>query len=156
MLNNRWTLWYHSIKDTNWSKQSYKEIFVIENMFDYMIHREIIKPHHLYNGMLFLMKDKIYPIWEDPNNRMGCCLSFKIPYNKVKDQWDKYVLYVINELISSKPDTITGISIAPKKEFNIIKLWISQSNDNICNTIYYDDNLLKKDNMKCKKHILTD
>ena len=27
-LNSEWNLWYHSIKDNNWTKDSYKQIYI--------------------------------------------------------------------------------------------------------------------------------
>ena len=30
------------------------------------------------NGMFFVMKRDIFPTWEDPRNRNGCFLSFKV------------------------------------------------------------------------------
>ena len=153
-MDTQWNLWFHSIKDNNWKLDSYKKICSIGNMFDYLILKETIQPHHLYNSMLFLMKDTICPIWEDPRNREGCCLSFKVPYNKVKEEWDKITLYCINDLICCKKDLITGVSIAPKKEFNIIKIWLNESNSKLLDTIdYYDPHVIKS-NMQWKQHVL--
>ena len=28
-LKNKWIIWYHSINDNNWKKNSYKKIFVM-------------------------------------------------------------------------------------------------------------------------------
>ena len=34
-LNSEWNLWYHSIKDNNWTIESYKQIYTLKNMYDY-------------------------------------------------------------------------------------------------------------------------
>ena len=34
-LNNQWELWYHSITDNNWGKNSYQNISQINNLYDY-------------------------------------------------------------------------------------------------------------------------
>ena len=78
-LHNNWCLWYHSIKDNSWSIDSYKNIAKVTSLFDYKGLQETIKSHHLYNGMLFLMKDNIYPVWEDPENREGGSHHLKYP-----------------------------------------------------------------------------
>ena len=36
-LNTSWVLWYHSIKDTSWTKSSYKQMFTFTNIYDYSI-----------------------------------------------------------------------------------------------------------------------
>ena len=36
-LNKNWDLWYHSIKDNNWNKNSYRKLLTIRNLFDFKI-----------------------------------------------------------------------------------------------------------------------
>ena len=122
-LNQKWILWYHSINDNKWSKDSYKEIFKINNLFDYQYIVDTFKQDHYQNGMFFIMKDDIFPNWEDPSNRMGGCLSFKVPSKNIITEWKSLLLHCISDNILTD-DQINGISISPKKEFNIIKLWI--------------------------------
>ena len=72
------------------------------------------------------MRDGILPMWEDPENRLGCCISFKVPLKDIKSEWDKLLLKIISEDIHINIDDfnkLNGISISPKKEFNIIKMW---------------------------------
>jgi hypothetical protein len=122
-LKEKWNLWYHSINDNKWSKDSYKEIFKINNLFDYQYIVDTFKQDHYQNGMFFIMKDDIFPNWEDPSNRMGGCLSFKVPSKNIITEWKSLLLHCISDNILTD-DQINGISISPKKEFNIIKLWI--------------------------------
>ena len=70
-LKNRWTFWYHSINDNNWKINSYHKLYSIENIYDYKIIEDSFKNNHYYNGMYFIMRNDIKPIWEDPMNRMG-------------------------------------------------------------------------------------
>lgn len=151
---NYWKLWYHSVTDNSWSRGSYQPICDLKNIYDTIIISNVSKPHHLYNSMLFLMKENIYPIWEDPHNRMGGSISFKIPSDNVKKEWDKMCLFCTNNLLSTK-DIITGISISPKKEFNILKIWLNDYYENISDDICYYEPYITKENMKCKKHILS-
>lgn len=126
-LNTPWILWYHSIKDTSWKKNSYKEIYKFETIYDYSLFEDCIQLNHLQNGMFFLMRDGIFPNWEDPDNSEGCCISFKIPGDKIKNEFSKILLQCLSEDILKDPDTweeLNGFSIAPKKEFNIAKLWM--------------------------------
>lgn len=131
-LHSPWNLWYHGLEDKSWTKQSYKHIFTINNLYDLEGFHEIINQRHLQNSMFFLMRDDIFPTWEDPDNREGCCVSYKVPSNQLKEQWSKMVDRVVTEDILcnlAKHEELNGISIAPKKEFNIIKLWLRNTYD---------------------------
>ena len=123
-INDKWDIWYHSITDNNWSKDSYKKIFTIENLLDYKYITDTYQQNHYQNGMFFCMKEDIFPNWEDPDNRNGGCLSFKIQSVKIIEEWNDLLLKCIKELtLKDNNDEINGISISPKKEFNIIKIW---------------------------------
>ena len=80
-INSKWTLWYHSITDNKWTKDSYKKIMNINNILDYLFLKTNFEQQHLQNGMFFIMRDDIFPTWEDPDNRLGGCISFKV-YSK--------------------------------------------------------------------------
>ena len=41
------------------------------------------------NNHYFLMRDKILPIWEDPKNINGGCISIKLEIYKVEEIWNK-------------------------------------------------------------------
>lgn len=123
-----WTLWFHSVSDNNWDIDSYNKLFTINNLCDYEILKDCIKKIHLQNCMLFLMKDNILPIWEDPENINGSSLSFKILGKDVVKSWTDIILYTITEDINlNENHNINGLSISPKKEFNIIKIWTKDS-----------------------------
>lgn len=152
-LKNSWSLWYHSIKDNRWTIDSYKNIAKMTSLFDFQVLQDTIQSHHLYNGMLFLMKESIYPVWEDPDNREGGSLSFKIPCQNVKEEWDNALLYCIKELLTSENENINGISISPKKEFNILKIWLKHCNEiKDDNNIEYYGKYMIKENMIFRKH----
>jgi len=137
-LKNNWKLWYHSINDNNWENNSYKLIYNISSINDIMIIKEYIQQNHLQNAMFFLMKGDIFPTWEYPENREGSSISYKIPAQTLKESWDLLFIRLICEEIledKEKVSEINGISISPKKEFNIIKIWINNFNPNFIDTI---------------------
>ena len=90
-LNTNWCLWYHSINNNEWNKSSYKNLLTLSNIYDLKLMNDTIDKIHLQNGMFFIMREDIFPTWEDPDNREGCCVSFKISSNILKDQWDYIV-----------------------------------------------------------------
>ena len=153
-LKNNWDLWYHSINDNNWKKDSYKKIFSINSLCDYEYIKQTFQQDHYQNGMFFCMKEDIFPNWEDPDNRNGGCLSFKIPSVKIIEEWNELLLECINQsILSDNNDEINGISISPKKEFNIIKIWFKNSDFKYQDFLSSkEDSLIKLDNSLYKKH----
>ena len=83
-----WDLWYHSITDNNWGKSSYKKLSSLSNLFDYKYFKENFRQDHFQNGMFFYMKENIFPNWEDPDNRNGSCLSFKVFSKDIMKEWN--------------------------------------------------------------------
>ena len=98
-LKDKWILWYHSITDNSWTKSSYKELSKVENFFDYQHIKEIFKQDHYQNGMFFYMKENIFPNWEDPDNRSGGCISFKVPSRDIIEEWNDLLLRCISNNI---------------------------------------------------------
>ncbi len=152
-IQDKWKLWYHSINDTNWNKKSYQDIYNINNLFDYKYVIEIFKQDHYQNGMFFCMRDGIFPNWEDPDNRNGGCLSFKVSSVNILEEWNNLLLKCITDnILSDKNNEINGISISPKKEFNIIKIWFKDSTFNYKEYILdYNGHIQLKDSLY-KKH----
>ena len=51
-INSEWNLWYHSITDDNWKRDSYKKIITIKNLFDYYFCKTNYERQHLQNYYL--------------------------------------------------------------------------------------------------------
>jgi hypothetical protein len=154
-INNSWSLWIHELNNKNWDNKSYKKIFDCENLYDYNILKETIKTQNLQNCMYFFMREDIIPMWEDPENRNGCCISFKVPLKDIKSEWDKLLLKIISEDIHINIDDfnkLNGISISPKKEFNIIKLWYREEVKSLESVIDGYENYVTNSNSRIKKH----
>ena len=121
---DKWDVWFHSITVNNWGKTSYKKLMTVNNLFDYKYLEENFQQDHYQNGMFFYMKDGIFPNWEDPDNRLGGCLSFKVYSKDIIEEWNNLLLRCItNNILEGNENEINGISISPKKEFNIINIW---------------------------------
>jgi len=153
-LNNKWTLWYHSLKNKNWDNNSYVKVIEIKSLLDYQLLKDVMRINHLQNGMFFLMKGDIFPTWEDPKNRMGGCISFKYD-NNILNEWLKILLLCINEELSDYNKEINGLSIAPKKEFNILKVWIKDDSKDYKTLIKEYNPFMKLDKCMYKKHELS-
>ena len=134
-LKENWTLWFHKVDDNNWTPESYQEIYTLDDLEDF---------HAMFNtffntdekmtataGMFFLMKDGIPPIWEDPKNINGGMWTYKAP-KKLNHQFksDKIWIELCGacvgmSLTKNVEDMkyINGISISPKLDNCIFKIW---------------------------------
>ncbi len=121
-------MWAHLPHDTDWSIGSYKKIYTMGTVEEAIALSETLPDVLVKNCMLFLMKEGIKPIWEDPKNRAGGCFSYKIPNKCVYEVWKDLSYVLVGESISSQSSfvtNVTGITISPKKNFCIIKIWMS-------------------------------
>ena len=127
-LNTRWNLWAHLPQDTDWSVKSYKLIYNLKTLEDALVMTETTPDPLIKACMLFVMKDGIAPMWEDPKNRNGGCFSYKVSNKNVCEVWRELNYVLVGDTISSNSsfvNCVTGITISPKKNFCIIKVWMS-------------------------------
>ena len=124
-LNSKWTLWYHCPDDKSWAIDSYKKIFDFDTVEDFWILNEKITPNHIQYGMFFITRDNILPLWEDEKNINGGCWSFKLPKKDTYKAWIELSVFLVGETLYSNDDKfeINAISISPKKNFSILKIW---------------------------------
>jgi hypothetical protein len=74
-----------------------------------------------------MMREGIKPTWEDPKNRNGGCFSYKVTNKNVYKVWKELIYVVIGSSISKNANfvnCVTGITISPKKNFCIVKIWL--------------------------------
>lgn len=130
-LNENWVLWFHAPKDENWDLESYKKIMTIETIEDYWKCHLLLTERMAPEGMFFLMKDGIDPIWENTENKNGGCWSFKFNKKNVYNDWIRLSSLIVSENITktNSNEEINGISISPKKSFCIVKIW-NKNKDN--------------------------
>ena len=127
-LHDKWTLWAHLPHDTDWSVKSYKEIDTLSTMEEAIALCETLPEKMVKNCMLFLMRNGVKPTWEDPRNRNGGCFSYKVNNKTVGSTWKSLSYVLMGETLSPNPhivSSVTGITISPKKNFCIIKVWLS-------------------------------
>ena len=130
-LNNNWTCWIHYQNDNIWTLDRYQSITTLSNLKDAVLFIENLDENIIKKSMLFFMKDSILPLWESEDNINGGCFSYKINNINIVNIF-KILLYKIlgNTLTSDENilNNINGISISPKKNFCIIKIWMRNKN----------------------------
>ena len=127
-LSSTWKLWVHLPHDTDWSEKSYQPICNFTTVENTLAVTETLPECLIKNCMLFIMRDGIMPMWEDKRNRDGGCFSYKISNKSVCDACRQLTYVLVGNSISTNPafvNNVTGITISPKKNFCIIKIWLT-------------------------------
>jgi len=127
-LSSEWTLWAHLPHDTDWSLKSYIKLYDFNTVEQAVSVTEMLPPKLVVNCMLFLMREGITPIWEDVRNRNGGCFSYKVSNKDVPDCWRQLTYALVGNCISANKallPVVNGITISPKKNFCIVKIWLA-------------------------------
>jgi hypothetical protein len=128
VLSNSWTLWAHLPRVPDWSVSSYKYIAELTTVESAHAITELLSDALIKRCMFFLMREDIKPVWEDPKNRSGGCFTYKVPNKCVHETWKKITYFLVGNTLSDKPhvvQNINGITISPKKNFGVIKIWMA-------------------------------
>ena len=127
-LYDKWTLWAHLPHDTNWTFESYIRILTFDTAEAMIMLLETIPEEMTTNCMLFIMRDGIKPMWEDPKNKKGGCFSYKINNKNVSSVWKNLSYSLVGESLTEDVNVrpaINGSTISPKKNFCIVKIWLA-------------------------------
>ena len=147
-LIGKWDLYYHLPHDKNWDLASYKKIMHdIDSVEKLIAINEALSEKIVKNCMLFVMRSGITPMWEDPKNRNGGCFSFKVINKQVYSVWRSLFYLLCGETLcvdNKHNELITGITISPKKNFCIIKIWLENCKIQDPNIIVKVPNLVKQ------------
>jgi hypothetical protein len=131
-LTDKWTLWAHLPHNTDWGIKSYIPIYTFTTVEETIAVTENLPSILVENCMLFIMREGIKPTWEDPRNRNGGCFSYKVINKNVHKVWKDLTYVLVGDSISKQKEfvnSVTGITISPKKNFCIIKIWLSNCNN---------------------------
>ena len=127
-LIGKWDLYYHLPHDKNWELSSYKTIIKNIDILEKVIRLNDSIPESIVKyTMLFAMRNGITPQWEDPKNRNGGAFSFKVINKQVFEVWKVLFAALCGETLFIENDInkfVTGITVSPKKNFCILKIWL--------------------------------
>jgi hypothetical protein len=165
-LDKEYSLWYHNPNDTNWTESSYHQILSFNTTDEFWVLDKLFNNDFIENGMFFVMKENIVPIWENDKNIDGGYISWKVDKKNVYSYWIDLIGHMITNNIfedennedckDNKNDKnysniINGCSISPKKNFNILKLWTKEIVD--LESLKFSDSLkLSEFNSAFKSH----
>jgi len=147
-LIGKWNLYYHLPHDKNWDLSSYKSIMKnIETAERLISINENLNENIIKHCMLFVMRDGITPMWEDPKNRNGGAFSFKVANKLVPAVWKTLFYALCGETLSTDrtlSPMFNGITISPKKNFCIVKIWLENCSVQDPNVLIQIPNLSKQ------------
>ena len=155
MLNDKWVLYHHLPSNKDWTLSGYTVLMDnIDSVGKTIALNENTPEKMIKYSMLFLMRDGITPMWEDPRNRSGGCFSYKVINKFVEQVWKQMFYLACGEslgLNDSYNTSINGITISPKKNFCIIKIWLRDNKHQDPNMIHNIE-LLTKNGVMFKIH----
>lgn len=123
-LHNSWKLWFHFNKDTSWDMSSYQELFQFDTLKPFC---QLMKHGIDFSqGIFFLMRDNILPIWEDPRNKGGMIWSFRISSDNINNVWTDLCIRLVGETLT-RDVCINGMSIHSKQCCYLVKLWTNKT-----------------------------
>ena len=151
-FNTFWTLWYHSLNEKRWDLASYQKLIVIKSPEDFW---KVFNTINIKTGMLFLMRENTPPIWESPENIHGGAWSFMVNSDKnIENVFHNIASGILGESLISNENymkLITGLTVTPKSDSFIVKIWTSKFHEQITfNQSYLVDNV--NNNMLFKHH----
>ena len=123
-LSYNWKFYIHLQDVEDWSFSSYHNIQTIDNVGQAILLSDEINFDLIKKTMIFIMKNDIKPMWEDPENKQGGGFSFKVHNKNIEYVWKKLFFMLIGNTLSKEHESINGISISPKKSFCIVKVWM--------------------------------
>lgn len=154
-FQNTWTVYFHDFMDSNWNKNSYEKLITLKTILDFWTVFDIVESK-LSLGMFFFMKNDIFPKWDDISHKdKYVFISIKIIKSNVSYFMEEILVKLLSESLSEKhSDIISGLSISPKKNFCICKIWVKSdellnkeyilNNFNIQSDLYHGDIICKE------------
>jgi hypothetical protein len=119
-----WVLWYHDPENRDYALSSYILIADISTPEQFWTIVDNIPKEAWECGMFFFTRKGFSPRWEDPENVNGGAWSKKIDASQAQTSFiDLMVHCASNELMVKHTEALVGISISPKGQFHIIKIW---------------------------------
>lgn len=125
-LPDTWVLWAHLPQNQSWEADSYISIMKVSHVEEVISLTHALSETLITKCMLFWMKEGVMPMWEDVENKNGGCFSYKLS-TRLVESWRDMSFCLTGKTLTTNNDfntNIIGISISPKKNFCILKVWM--------------------------------
>ena len=119
-----WSAYYHEPEDETWGPDSYKKLQTIGSWEQLGTLLKELGPHKTTNGLLRVMRGDYSPLWESNENIYGGSYCLKVRRRNAIEVFNRYLAAAaLGSCATNKANTIVGVTISPKKESCIIKIW---------------------------------
>jgi len=123
-----WTLYFHAPDETKWTLQTFMNLGSIKTWQQFWSLMDALNTDCFTEGMFFMMRDPAPPLWESHHHIRGGCYSFRSPKREAaKAYLDYMIASLLGTSVLSADNKTNGITISPKRGFNIIKIWNTDS-----------------------------
>jgi len=131
-FENEWAFWYDKYPGPGLAPEEYKKALVRLGSFDcipdfWRWWNNMVEPERLgARSSLHLMKNGIYPLWEDEANANGGEVVLKIDKADTTAAWLAVLLAIIGEQFSNvilSKDDICGASVNVRRNETCISIW---------------------------------
>lgn len=137
-LPSKFIFWCHDIHSKDWSINGYSKLCSLENISDFWkLFNNLNKLGYKINNF-FLMKDDTDPTWEHINNRDGGICSLRIEITEAINTYEDLCTRLMCNILTNNYSDINGISISPKNNWAIIKIWNKSTNNDLSKTLTID------------------
>ena len=119
-----WILWYHDPENKDYSLKSYVKVADVTTPQQFWSVVDSISKEAWESGMFFFMRKGFPPIWESPEHEAGGSWSKKLESSLMYDTFvDMMIHCITGELLTTRKETLAGITVSPKGPFSILKIW---------------------------------
>ena len=154
-LSDSWTVYQHDSKSSDWTYPSYVKVNMISTVQEFWdVHTAIER--YIPDNMFFMMRDDIFPSWDDSNNLQGGSISLKIQKADATRTWLSMCIKLTSNTLTKEPDMfdcINGLSISPKANSSIIKIWLKNDSLQTCHAFslpqWYKGDVLYRNHLDC-------
>lgn len=145
-----WTLYFRHPEETKWTMNTFISLGTVATWGEFWALMDALGNESFGERMYFMMNDPIPPLWESHQNIRGGYYSFRCGKRDAADAYQNYLIAAMLGGLSTdaKANRITGISIGPKRGFNIVKIWNTDSKQSSPAALNYGvHSLIKKEEM---------
>lgn len=146
VLKSSWVLWTHAVKNNDWSVSSYNQVLTLTTVADVLRLANGFHKLDLRSYQYFVMRSGITPTWEDDANRSGGVCTFKTEITPMSQPkilsvvpvWNFLLKKMTGETLHEDMVDINGLSISPKNNWAIVKIWNRTGSNDLSVTLSSD------------------
>ena len=126
MLNDVWNVYFHDPANADWTYASYVRVGSVSSVAEFWELQALLGGRYRA-GMFFVMREHVFPCWDDAHNIEGGCLSIKVLKENMDAFWETLCVRLLGETLvrdRGRWACVNGVSTSPKRSFCIVKIWL--------------------------------